>query len=707
MSESSSAIGTAVETAIETLPVFSKLATETLPPELERRRPAGWRLSEHQLETYQAVVGGQYDVVINTALTGDGKSLAGYLPALVNNDSLLALYPTNELARDQELQLESMRANWGARFRFSRISAALLEEMAHEAGMSYKRQALEQVFNNRSVVLSNPDIFHYIAQFYYTLRTDAPDRLFGRSLVDGFDQFIFDEFHVFDTPQVVSIVNALLLLRAVAGPGRKRFLFLSATPSELFIEYLRRGGFAVRAVATDGRYQHTDVAPDPAAWRLILRRAAINFAAQSAEEWVEAHLEDRLLRFFADNEGAKGAIIVNSVAAAHRLAARLKPVFREHELTVELNTGLSSETLRKASRESDLLIGTSTVDVGVDFRINLLIFESRDAATFLQRLGRLGRHEDDGRGHRFERFQAHALVPNFVLERLSPGHLRWGEQYTRDELAAAIRAVYPPPAQFYDYARQWGRFQSMQVIESLSSKTVWDTYLQTRRDLTQFYWKTFRISTNQAARMEFRAMRQEQPQLLDEARSFRGGSPLQCGLVNQTEPTQPILRYNLLSLAANADLTWLEREEFEAELDRCKLRERFSTEGLAAFFRLRGFAAQRRPLTILIDHRVAEWSAERLGQPIVLDRLRLEMDGVDWLNALNHTLPRRKLVVTLCLTPAQELRRRLYLPPLFELYDFRSADGHSGTIAFARQALLLHVALQQRGYDCGGGALIL
>lgn len=683
-----------------------------LPPEIGRRLPAGWRLHEHQLETYQAVTGGQYDVVINTAMTGDGKSLAGYLPVLADGASLVALYPTNELARDQELQLEDMRRRWTARFRPGRVSAARLEEMARKAGLSRKAEALEQELANRDVILTNPDIFHYIAQFYYTRAADAPDRLFGRRFVQGYDQFLFDEFHIFDTPQIISVVNALLLIRAVAGSaplagaGRKRFLFLSATPSEELIGYLRRGGFDTHLVTTDGRYHHGDAPSDPAHWRRILHPADISFETQSAEEWVEAHLEDTLLPFFKSGQTAKGAIIVNSVAAAHRLAARIKPVFEQNGLTAELNTGLTSEALRKVSRGCDLLIGTSTVDVGVDFRINLLIFESRDAATFLQRLGRLGRHDQDDGGRSFDSFRAYALTPNFVLERLSPGRLDEGGQYTREELAAAIRAVYPPPARFADYAAHWGRLQCAHVFYSLARPTVRDTYAQTRRDLHTLYWKTFRININQAVDA-YKELGKEQRPLLDEARSFRGGSPLQCGLINLIEPTQPAQRYNLLSLAANADLTWLEREEFETELKRRHLEQSFSLDELAAYFQLHGFAARRRGLAIHVAHRVGDWPAEQLGQPLVLTGVELDVEGLEWLNALNHGLKRRKLVVTLCLTPAVELRRRLYLPPIFELYDFRSSlDGSSGAVAFARQALLLHVALQQRGYDCGGGPMI-
>jgi len=99
---------------IRTLPVYSKLADESdVPSEVAERLPAGWRLSQHQVETYKALTGGEYDVVFNTAMTGDGKSLAAYLPTLVSGHPVLAMYPTNELARDQETQLLTFEARDG------------------------------------------------------------------------------------------------------------------------------------------------------------------------------------------------------------------------------------------------------------------------------------------------------------------------------------------------------------------------------------------------------------------------------------------------------------------------------------------------------------------------------------------------------------------------------------------------------------------
>ena len=103
------------------------------------------------------------------------------------------------------------------------------------------------------------------------------------------------------------------------------------------------------------------------------------------------------------------------------MVARLRPIFAAHGLTVESNTGFDALDRRRASYDADLLVGTSTIDVGVDFQINFLVFESHDAGSFLQRLGRLGRHdgfERHGVLHQFDTFEAYALFPPWLHERL-------------------------------------------------------------------------------------------------------------------------------------------------------------------------------------------------------------------------------------------------------------------------------------------------
>jgi hypothetical protein len=53
--------------------------------------------------------------------------------------------------------------------------------------------------------------------------------------------------------------------------------------------------------------------------------------------------------------------------------------------------GLSARSSRDV-RGKTLVIGTSAIEVGIDFQADYLIFEAGDAASFMQRFGRIGRH---------------------------------------------------------------------------------------------------------------------------------------------------------------------------------------------------------------------------------------------------------------------------------------------------------------------------
>ena len=54
------------------------------------------RLLKHQVATWEAINDAEIDVVFNTAMTGDGKSLAGYLPHIrMGRVSSRCTRPTN------------------------------------------------------------------------------------------------------------------------------------------------------------------------------------------------------------------------------------------------------------------------------------------------------------------------------------------------------------------------------------------------------------------------------------------------------------------------------------------------------------------------------------------------------------------------------------------------------------------------------------
>lgn len=695
---------------IQTLPVYSRIADHNAfdEPRLAIRLPTDangkrWQVSTHQVETYRAIASAEYDVVINTSMTGDGKSLAAYMHPFIENKPFLAMYPTNELARDQQISLPKLQKSFDGKLgKPERVSAETLDQLAQQYN-STKRDELDRILTNARIVLTNPDIFHYLAQFFYTQpKGETPERRFIRRVMGGFDQFVFDEFHIFQAPQVVAILNALLLMRATQRQNRRKtFVFLSATPDDLLIDYLKRAGFRYQLIR--GEYNHSRESFDPEQWRLIIRESAIAFVPTSAEfraeQWVRENVQ-QIVDYFADGV-AKGAIIVNSVATAYRIKAFLDDALARHNIVAELNTGLSSADTREVSRSADLLIGTSTVDVGVDFKINFLIFESLDAGSFMQRLGRLGRHDTDERGRTFDRFKAIALLPTFIVERLFVGYrgedalLSAETDITREQLNDAILAAFPRHATFERYAKEWGWVQSVRVYSQLHAYPIKGAYKQSLTQLKEDYWNTFGISIGRQWQRYIDLLKEQKP-LVEEAQSFRGGSPLQCGITDKTDGDR-VKVYNLSSLVANGKLRWLGKARF-LEFAGDDLPPRH--ERLLGWFAFFGFEEERRDVSIEVEGDLAGWSAEKFGQPILSKNLTFAVNPApEWLADLNSYMRRRQFVVNFCRVHPAELRRRLSLPPLFGLFAYADTFGNTGAVALARNALLLHVALYGRSLD--------
>lgn len=703
---------------ITTTPVYSLLASDQdVPPEIRAKLPPGWKPSSHQLATYEALKDDSLDVVFNTAMTGDGKSLAGQLPTLVEDypRTLLAMYPTNELVRDQLRQTAQTLRLWERNdLRPTQLDAARLDALVEEVDIE-RKDALKNLWDNHDLVLTNPDIFHYVMQQYY-IRTgkkgDAPDLVIN-ALLQDFNQFTFDEFHIFQAPQIVSVVNALIFIHEVVGKIQpKKFLFLSATPEDALLNYLDRAEFSY--IQIQGKYTHAWKNDDPSCWRRILHGSTIHFVPQQAEAWVAAHYEDTLLPFFQNHRpAAKGAIIVNSVASAQRLVRKLKPLFAEHQITVQSNTGFDASGTRRASYEADLLIGTSTIDVGVDFQINFLVFESRDAGTFRQRLGRLGRHdgfERNGTSHKFEAFEAHALLPSWIHERLfqaetgSTPPLSEGLEIDREHLSCVIREAFPSVTSFERYGQMWGGLQAAQVIRGLYHKTIKANYSGTREKLAERYKKTLQVPIGRKI-SDLLELEKTTPAILEEARSFRGGRDLHCGILDLSEAgAAQVKTYDLFGLISNFELAPLEKDEFFSEVELHQLSSRaYDPKNLIAYFRVLGVRPERNDVHVKFNEDIDNWESHEFGIAQVIRHIELDAAQVPEFSRLNKALRRRNLVALLCLLRPFELAQRLRLPFPFPIHRFISKDGCQGSIAFGRQALMLEVALCARpDIKCGG-----
>ena len=79
--------------------------------------------------------------------------------------------------------------------------------------------------------------------------------------------------------------------------------------------------------------------------------------------------------------------MVDAIRLEDRLA---EEGFKRKEMAII--RGLSAREVRNTSGKK-IAIGTSAIEVGIDFQCDYLIFEASEAASFMQRFGRVGRHK--------------------------------------------------------------------------------------------------------------------------------------------------------------------------------------------------------------------------------------------------------------------------------------------------------------------------
>ena len=548
---------------IKILPVYSRLSQSDpiagVPEDLSLR--------EHQVKTYNAIRDPDVDVVFNTAMTGDGKSLAAYLPALLDNRRVLAMYPTNELIRDQCEQIKSYCNLFSRDITPECMFSERLYDLRAELELGSQASAIEFLAGGHEILLTNPDIFNLIANFKYMSEHQNPDRLL-QTILNYYDVFLFDEFHIYDVSQVISVLTAMLYIIEQARGTRdeKKFVFLSATPNPLLLECLEQSGLRYKVIEGDYRFMNAGNQD----WNQICQPFTLRFHGirGQTEAWIQNHYQE-MVNWFRDNPGSRGAIIVNSVATAKRIIEFFKDRQKAGDFPLSFGeiTGLTGKPERESARKAKLIVGTSTVDVGIDFKINYLVFEALDAGSWVQRLGRLGRHEgyeQDGKTVTFTNFVAHSLLPKYVAERAETADIP--EEINKDSLIDLMqnsdkeKRIFSPVNNFQNYQRSWGWLHPTHVINTLGHHRLRENYATLREQLTETYSNIFKVDIDERVRWYYK-ITQERPEIIENAvTQFRGETPFTCGILDENDGE--IKTYDLLWILRNAETEWISKSDF-------------------------------------------------------------------------------------------------------------------------------------------------
>jgi ATP-dependent Lhr-like helicase len=335
----------------------------------------GWRPHAHQLELLEADAAGQSALLV--APTGGGKTLAGFLPSLVDlaarpRPGLHTLYlsPLKALAVDIQRNLERPIAE---------IGLDIASETRTGDTPAGKRQ--RQRRRPPGLLLTTPESLALMLSY-----ADAP-ALFG-----GLQRIVVDELHALAGSKRGDLL-ALGLARLARLAPRARRVGLSATVADepALLAWLSPGG------------------RDDGSVRLVRGRAgaAAEIAILATRErlpWSGHMAVHALAEIYDALKLARTALVFVNTRAQAELVFQALWRINDENLPIALHHGsLAPEQRRKveaAMARGDLraVVATSSLDLGVDWAAVDLVIQvgaPKGATRLLQRIGRANHRLDE------------------------------------------------------------------------------------------------------------------------------------------------------------------------------------------------------------------------------------------------------------------------------------------------------------------------
>jgi CRISPR-associated endonuclease/helicase Cas3 len=180
--------------------------------------------------------------------------------------------------------------------------------------------------------------------------------------------------------------------------------------------------------------------------------------------------------------------------------------------------------------------------------------------------------------------------------------------------------------------------------------------------------------------------------ILAELTSFRGQSPLSCGLWDLTDGY--LKTYNLFFLLANTEFEIIDKPDFMAQVRQRGLAER-EFEYQLLYAKVHSYTPERENFVLGIKTDLIE-HPEYLHQVQALKKFYIKESSQPWINEINKALRKLRLVCVISDMPARDLKRRLWLPLLFPVYRLLDLYDSEYSVTFGKEALLLESLLFYR-----------
>lgn len=356
---------------------------------------------QHQVDVFEK--SRDHDIIMDLAPTGTGKTKAGLSVMLHNRDrSAIYIAPTNALV-EQQTEAAKQFVKDAVLDHF--VIAASAKEVRAWSDDCVGARPGEKIYNllrnpaiffpelgeYRPILLvTNPDLFYYATFFAYN-RLDRVN--VASTFYSQFATVIFDEFHLYNAKQLVSLFFYLVFSQVFGFfENNRKIVLLTATPDktcEAALAELNKQG--VKVAKVNGDEINDPMIPSQTSVSLEIR-------PEKERDQLLEEIANEVKQRFENHPDRNGAIILDSKDYINRLADLL----HEKGLGKHIGriTGSTPKNDRKLAAQQPIILATSTVDIGFNFerspdppRQNLdwLIFTARDRAVFWQRIGRVGR----------------------------------------------------------------------------------------------------------------------------------------------------------------------------------------------------------------------------------------------------------------------------------------------------------------------------
>ncbi len=403
----------------------------------------GWMPRRHQLDMLAAARAGDHALLV--APTGAGKTLAGFLPTLVElierpGEGLHTLYvsPLKALAVDVQRNLVTPIAEMGLDIR-----------VETRTGDTPHDRKVRQRVRPPQVLLTTPESLSLLLSY--------PDSFL---MFKGLRTIVVDEVHAFATQKRGDLLAlAMARLQAIA-PGLRR-VALSATVADPdgYRAWLAPDGDIDRVVPVEGE---PGAAPDIA---IVLPQGRVpwsghsgRYAAPQVLEQITAH---RTTLVFC-NTRALSELIFQDLWKANE--AQLPIGIHHGSLSIEARRKVESAM---ADGRLRALVCTASLDMGIDWGDVDCVIQMgapKGASRLLQRIGRANHRLDEASramivpGNRFEYLEARAALDAVAEHELDADLFRMGAldvlaqhvmacacagPFHEDEMLAEVRSALP------------------------------------------------------------------------------------------------------------------------------------------------------------------------------------------------------------------------------------------------------------------------